>query len=96
MQWDTSNNYSNGESERIIAKAISTYDIPRDKLVIMTKCFGSVGEDPNLFTPAFQKEVGASKDYVNQRGKYQAREDLICFCGACDPLKEPEAESDCS
>lgn len=37
--WDTANNYSNGVSEKLIAAAIKTYNIPRDKLVIMTKCF---------------------------------------------------------
>lgn len=41
--WDTSNNYSNGVSEKIIAKAIKTYKIPREKLVILTKCYNFVG-----------------------------------------------------
>lgn len=41
--WDTANTYANGESERIIAKAIKKYQIPREKLVIMTKCFFFVG-----------------------------------------------------
>lgn len=30
--------YSNGVSEEIIAKALSTYKIPREGVVIMTKC----------------------------------------------------------
>lgn len=37
--WDTSGNYSNGLSESIIAQAVKTYAIPREKLVIMTKCY---------------------------------------------------------
>lgn len=41
--WDTSNNYSNGLSEKIIAKAIKMYEIPRENLVIMTKCYFPVG-----------------------------------------------------
>lgn len=41
--WDTANNYSNGRSEEIIAKAIKTYNIPREKVVIMTKCFHYCG-----------------------------------------------------
>lgn len=40
--WDTANNYSNGVSEELIAAAIKMYDIPRKKLVIMTKCFNYV------------------------------------------------------
>lgn len=41
--WDTANVYSNGISEKIFAKAIKTYNIPRERLVIMTKCYALVG-----------------------------------------------------
>lgn len=41
--WDTSNNYSNGLSEKTIAQAIKKYNIPRAQLVIMTKCNFFVG-----------------------------------------------------
>jgi versiconal hemiacetal acetate reductase len=37
--WDTADLYSWGVSERIIGKAIKQYNIPRKKLVILTKCF---------------------------------------------------------
>lgn len=40
--WDTANIYSNGVSEKIIGKAIKKYNIPREKLVILTKCYGTV------------------------------------------------------
>jgi len=66
--WDTANVYSNGVSEEIIGKAIKKYNIPRHKLVILSKCNGAVGEEPGLRTVFFRKEVGASKDYVNQVG----------------------------
>jgi len=66
--WDTANVYSNGTSEEIIGKAIKKYNIPRHKVVILTKCHGSVGEDPGLRGFFFPKEVGQSKDYVNQFG----------------------------
>ncbi|KAF4427921.1 hypothetical protein F53441_14071 [Fusarium austroafricanum] len=36
--WDTADLYSNGVSEEIIAKALSVYKIPRERVVIMTKC----------------------------------------------------------
>ncbi|KAK9313118.1 NADP-dependent oxidoreductase domain-containing protein [Lipomyces starkeyi] len=45
--WDTANAYSNGVSEEIIGKAIRKFGIPREKLVIMTKCGFAVGEQPN-------------------------------------------------
>lgn len=66
--WDTANVYSNGVSEEIIGKAIKKYNIPRHKLVILTKAFGAVGEEPGLRHINFPKEMRASKDYVNQLG----------------------------
>jgi aryl-alcohol dehydrogenase-like predicted oxidoreductase len=66
--WDTANVYSSGVSEQLIAKAIKKYDIPRKKLVILTKCFGSVGEDPSVFVVYHRDAMQKSKDYVNQGG----------------------------
>lgn len=43
--WDTANMYSNGASEEIVGKALKKYDIPRHKVVIMTKCFWATSED---------------------------------------------------
>ncbi|KAH7561741.1 hypothetical protein BM1_02845 [Bipolaris maydis] len=62
------NVYSNGVSEEIIGKAIKQYQLPREKLVILTKCFGVVGEDPGLRTIQYSKEMPQLKDYVNQSG----------------------------
>src|ERR1700753_2532334 len=41
----TADVYSNGESERIIAKAIQKYEIPRSNLVILSKCYFGVASD---------------------------------------------------
>jgi aryl-alcohol dehydrogenase-like predicted oxidoreductase len=60
--------YSNGVSEEIIGKAIKKYSLPRDKLVILTKCFGYVGEDPGLRTIEYGKVLPQLKDYTNQAG----------------------------
>ena len=35
--FDTANVYSNGESERILGKALKAHSIPRENVVIMTK-----------------------------------------------------------
>jgi len=43
--WDTADVYSDGASERIIAKAIEQYKIPRSKLVILSKCYFALNED---------------------------------------------------
>jgi len=68
---DTANVYSNGESEKVIAKFIKTYKIPRDKLIIMTKCFNLVGDSPGLFTSK-QPNLKNTRDYVNQSGLSRA------------------------
>lgn len=66
--WDTANVYSNGASEVLIAKAIKKYNIPRQKVVILSKCFGPVGEEPGYLSMKYPDVVKKSKDYVNQAG----------------------------
>lgn len=63
--WDTANIYSNGASEKIIGNAIKKYDIPRHKLVILTKCFAYIGEEHSYQN---EKEMPTTKDYVNHGG----------------------------
>jgi aryl-alcohol dehydrogenase-like predicted oxidoreductase len=62
--------HSSGDSERMIAKAIKKYDLPRHKLVIMTKCSGYVPEETTWRHMFYGKEMPTSKDYVNQGGKF--------------------------
>lgn len=66
--WDTANVYSNGVSEEIIGKAIRKYHIPRDKVVIMSKCAITVGEEPNVHGAVYPSVLEQSKDYVNHAG----------------------------
>lgn len=66
--WDTANLYSNGVSEEIIGKAIKKYNIPRDKVVILTKCFWPVGEAPEVRSTSLAAHVSKSKDYINHIG----------------------------
>ena len=40
--WDTADVYSNGRSEEIIGKALQKYAIPREKIVILSKCYFGV------------------------------------------------------
>lgn len=67
--WDTANVYSNGESERVIGVALKKYNIPREKVVILSKCFGYVGEDPSISTVKYGPKIKESKDYVNKGGQ---------------------------
>jgi len=70
--WDTANVYSNGESEKMIAATIKKHKIPRHKLVLLTKCFGTVGEEPNVLHIKYPDQIKSSKDYVNQGGLSRA------------------------
>jgi len=47
----SANVYSNGKSEEIIGNAIKEYKIPREKLVLLSKCYGYVGEEYVLYFP---------------------------------------------
>lgn len=62
--WDTADTYSNGESERILGKFLKTHNIPRSKVVIMTKLFNPVMEDDSRPSPADPY----SRELVNQMG----------------------------
>ncbi|KAL0579056.1 hypothetical protein V5O48_002949 [Marasmius crinis-equi] len=70
---DTSNNYSNGESERLIGKFLKQYNIPRNQYIIATKCWGLVSEDaPDVFTPTAPPSFRKQKQYINQDGLSRA------------------------
>jgi aryl-alcohol dehydrogenase-like predicted oxidoreductase len=63
--WETADTYSNGYSEKIIGKALGEYNIPRSKVVIITKIYYPVIEDdPDVrIQPALN-----DGDIVNQMG----------------------------
>lgn len=75
--WDTADIYSNvlvplshvdnqGVSETLIKKAIEKYEIPRSKLVILTKCFGTLNDDP--YGGRLAPDAESTKEYVNKHG----------------------------
>ncbi|OAX32991.1 Aldo/keto reductase [Rhizopogon vinicolor AM-OR11-026] len=68
---DTSNNYSNGESERLIAKFIKKYNIPRHQIIIASKCHGVVAHDPSIWS-FFEPGLDQLPEYVNQSGLSRA------------------------
>lgn len=70
-KWDTANVYSNGSSEDIVGKALKKYNIPRNKVVILTKCFSPVGETKDIRSTILFQNVHKSKDYINQSGRAQ-------------------------
>jgi aryl-alcohol dehydrogenase-like predicted oxidoreductase len=56
-------------SEEIIGKAIKKYEIPRNKIVILSKCYGYVGEEPSVRGIMYGQDIAKSKDYVNRGGE---------------------------
>ncbi|CCO36377.1 Putative aryl-alcohol dehydrogenase C977.14c [Rhizoctonia solani AG-1 IB] len=63
--FDTSNVYSNGDSERILGKAIKQHNLPRDEIVVMTKLWGVVMREPGILAPGPEADAAG---YVNQYG----------------------------
>ncbi|KAI0028106.1 Aldo/keto reductase [Vararia minispora EC-137] len=67
QSFDTANNYSNGQSEIILGKAIKKLNLPRDEIVVMTKLFfvsaDTAGE--NLLTTSADID---QRGYVNRHG----------------------------
>ncbi|KZT09739.1 Aldo/keto reductase [Laetiporus sulphureus 93-53] len=64
---DTANVYSNGESEKMIAKFIQQNNIPRENMVILTKIKFLVGSEASMFTFAMP-HLPNTRDYVNLGG----------------------------
>ncbi|KDN37650.1 hypothetical protein RSAG8_10055, partial [Rhizoctonia solani AG-8 WAC10335] len=65
--FDTADVYSNGESERILGKAIKQLNLPRDEIVVMTKICGVVGRSPEDNYAGKSRRADAD-GYVNQHG----------------------------
>ncbi|KAE8375719.1 Aldo/keto reductase [Aspergillus bertholletiae] len=70
--WDTANVYSNGSSEIIIGKALQRYQIPREKVVILTKCFWGVSEEPEILHWYNRGHIEGPPKYQNQYGLSRA------------------------
>ena len=64
--WDTADVYSHGQSEVIIGKAIKQYSIPRERLVILSKCY--FGVTPDVPSNAISVSSVNDNDMLNQMG----------------------------
>ncbi|KAG2420544.1 hypothetical protein HFD88_000156 [Aspergillus terreus] len=65
--WDTADMYSHGKSEEIVGKALKKYNIPRSRVVIMTKCYFGVDDQGNYPPPLTTGRQNAG-DYLNRVG----------------------------
>ncbi|TEB34801.1 aryl-alcohol dehydrogenase [Coprinellus micaceus] len=66
--FDTANIYSDGESERILGKAIKQLELPRDGIVVLTKLWGIVKRDYKEPQYMQNNELADSVGYANQYG----------------------------
>ncbi|KAL8784307.1 MAG: hypothetical protein Q9213_004065 [Squamulea squamosa] len=66
--WDTANVYSSGANEEVVGKAIKKFEIPREKLIILAKVFGTVPEERSIFNFFYEDKMAKSKDYINRGG----------------------------
>ncbi|KAI5966538.1 LPG20 [Candida pseudojiufengensis] len=65
--FDTADVYSNGKSEILLGKFLKKYNIPRDKVVIMTKCFFAIDENNYGFNSLRSPDVSPA-DLYNSKG----------------------------
>ncbi|KAJ3527072.1 hypothetical protein NM208_g10890 [Fusarium decemcellulare] len=61
--WDTADFYSNGASEEIVGKALKRFNIPRSKVVILSKVYFPIAEGEGTKLP-----VANDGPMVNQMG----------------------------
>lgn len=58
--------YSHGKSEEVVGKALKKYNIPRNRVVILTKCFFGVDDEGNF--PAISASATNDGSWVNRTG----------------------------
>lgn len=68
------------------------YNIPRQKLVILSKCFAPVGEEPNVRGIMYPDKIQISKDYVNQYGQCDGRTMRPCSDQKLRPLSASDLQ----
>ncbi|BCR83202.1 aldo/keto reductase [Aspergillus chevalieri] len=64
--WDTADVYSHGQSEEILGKALKKFQIPRNRVVILTKCFFGVDDEGKM--PPISASGTNDGEFVNRVG----------------------------
>lgn len=69
--FDTADTYSNGGSEQVLGNALREYEIPREQVVVLTKCYFCTADKVTDLTmgvapPALHEKYGAQ--YINRVG----------------------------
>ncbi|KAG8914895.1 hypothetical protein FRC01_003874 [Tulasnella sp. 417] len=87
--FDTADVYANGRSEIVLGKAIKKYNLPRDEIVVMTKCFQPVPHDIDhkgwlIATP---QNLDAMR-YTNQYGSSRKDDPTVHRFDPTTPVEE--------
>ncbi|KAH8832476.1 Aldo/keto reductase [Flagelloscypha sp. PMI_526] len=70
--FDTANGYSNGLSEQLLAQFIKKYNIPRSKVLFLTKCFYLATPEDMTVSAPLRPELKDLRDNINQSGLSRA------------------------
>ncbi|ORY75397.1 Aldo/keto reductase [Protomyces lactucae-debilis] len=69
--FDTADTYSNGFSEKLLGTAMKRYNIPREQVVLLTKCYNCVADQPSdlvMGLPPSQLQEKFGAQYINRTG----------------------------
>ncbi|KAH8813785.1 NADP-dependent oxidoreductase domain-containing protein [Flagelloscypha sp. PMI_526] len=70
--YDTANVYSNGVSEEILGKFIKEFNIPRSRIILLTKCSGLTLPDNMKIIDHYAPVLRNQRDNINQYGLSRA------------------------
>jgi len=76
--FDTADAYSNGESERVLGKAIQKFKMPRSRIVVATKVFYTVANEVD--NDVLGRQLDDEPTYVNSFGL--SRKHIFDACNA--------------
>lgn len=76
--FDTADAYSNGESERVLGKAIQKFKMPRSRIVVATKVFYTVANEVD--NDVLGRQLDEEPAYVNSFGL--SRKHIFDACNA--------------
>ncbi|KAK4513786.1 uncharacterized protein ATC70_005792 [Mucor velutinosus] len=76
--FDTADAYSNGESERVLGKAIQMFNMPRSRIVVATKVFYTIAGVVEI--DVLGRQLDGESEYVNSFGF--SRKHIFDACSA--------------
>ncbi|KAL8389094.1 hypothetical protein RB595_008793 [Gaeumannomyces hyphopodioides] len=79
--WDTADTYSNGASEAVVGKALRQFNIPRSRVVILSKIFYPVMDDDSRPQPAANDGALVNQMGLSRKHVFRAVDDCLARLG---------------